>query len=116
MKYQLLRWACASLGLAVLSAGCKQTEPSSDTSTATIAAKAPPSGGAQVSQPSTQTGSGSNSDPGIVPMGGAAISPVTNPGAVDGEGSNVGQMAKEKAKTAAEKSSQTDPTQTTDDN
>jgi hypothetical protein len=49
-------------------------------------------------------------------MGGAAISPVTNPGAVDGEGSNVGQMAKEKAKTAAEKSSQTDPTQTTDDN
>jgi len=49
-------------------------------------------------------------------MGGGAMSPVTNPGAVDGAGSSVGQMAKERAKAAASREGEAPATTSTDDN
>jgi len=50
---------------------------------------------------SAPSSSGSNTDPGILPLGGGAMSPVTNPGAVDGAGSGVNEAAKGMAKAAA---------------
>lgn len=53
-----------------------------------------------------------SNDPGIMPMGGGVAAPVTNPGAVEGGGSAAGAIAKDRARSAAERASQPPPAAT----
>lgn len=93
-------------------AGCvNSSQPASTPNSPSSAVSAKPGGQKTAQAPS---GSNSNTDPGILPMGGGAMSPVTNPGAVDGAGSGVNEQAKSAAKSAAEKASQPQPETSTD--
>ena len=115
-KMKLIGKGCLAI-IVIVASGCDVISKSAGSDTAS-STKVSSTTGAVAGAPGKPAGgstSSSNTDPGIVPLGGAAITPVTNPGAVEGVGSGVGESAKGAAKAAAEKAAQS-PAATNTDN